>query len=206
MTTIPNSITVAAEEPPEGASPPAAPVSPTITHYQQLAAQVMAALDEIAAVIPNPEVEHTSTANFVRTHQSIPIEFLATATAAVEQTVELQGVKKLDVPAAHDTLQFIAAFRPVFDKLIAFAKKLQFTMNSRHATLSVEALRIYDIAKGIARDPRSAGIVSLVANMKRDLGPRGRPKTTSLALRKAAPAPGIGVPAPRVLAFPGPKG
>jgi hypothetical protein len=159
----------------------------TVTHYQQLAAEFMAALDEIATIIPKLEAAHITTANFVRSHQNVPTEFLATAVSAVEQTPELQGVKKLDILAARDTLQFIEAFRPVVDKFTAFAKNLQFTMSSRKASLAADSLQIYYIAKGVARDPNSAGMASLVANMKRDLGRRGRPKV-SVAAKKAAVA------------------
>jgi len=167
----------------------------TVTHYQQLAAEFMAALDEIATIIPKLEAAHFTTANFVRSHQNVPIEFLATAVAAVEQTPELQGVKKLDLFAARDTLQFIDAFRPVVDKFTAFAKSLQFTMSSRKASLAADALQIYYIAKGVARDPNSAGLASLIANMKRDLGRRGRPKV-STAAKKAAVAAAAAATAP----------
>jgi hypothetical protein len=108
-------------------------------------------------------------------------------------------VKKLDVAAARDTLQFIDAFRPVLDKVLAFAKNLQYTLNSRKATLAVDSLQIYDIAKGLARDRRSATVEALVANMKRDLGKRG-PVKRGPALKKVVPTPGIGVPTPRLLA------
>lgn len=65
---------------------------------------------------------------------------------------------------------------------------------------------IYDIARGLARDPNSATVASLVANMKRDYGRRGRPKG-SIAIRKAGPpAPGIGVPTPRLLPGNEPEG
>jgi hypothetical protein len=191
--------TSAAATPPDGTTPPAVDTpTPTITHYQQIAAQFMAALDEIALIIPKLEAVHVSTANLVRSRLNVPNEFLATVTAAVEQTPELQAVKKLDVNEAHDTLQFLEAFRPVRDKVDAFAKNLKHTMDSRKATLATQSLQVYDIAKGVARDPNSATVASLVANMKRDLGRRGRPKTP-LALRKTTPAPGIGVPTPRLL-------
>ena len=123
---------------------------------------------------------------------------MISAAAAVEQVPELQAIQKLDVDAAHDTLQFLEAFRPVRDKVDAFAKNLKYTMDSRKAKLATDSLLTYDVAKGLARDPKSATIASLVANMKRDLGRRGRPKTP-LALRKTTPAPGIGVPTPRLL-------
>jgi hypothetical protein len=186
----------AAVQPPTGGSP--TDTTPTITHYQQVAAEFMAALDEIAKIIPKLEAAHVSTANLVRSRLNVPNEFLATVTAAVEQTPELQAVNKLNVNDARDTLQFLDAFRPVRDKVDAFAKNLKHTMDSRKATLATQSLQVYDIAKGVARDPSSATVAALVANMKRDLGRRGRPKTP-LALRKVAPAPGIGVPTPRLL-------
>jgi hypothetical protein len=138
-----------------------------------MADQFMKELDTIAATIPNLEARHVTTANFVRSHVNISIAFLTTAIAAVEQTDVLQAVEKLDPLAAHDTLQFIDAFRPVVDKLFALASALKFTLASRKASLAANALQIYAIAKGVSRDPRSAAVASLVANMKRDLGRRG---------------------------------
>jgi len=80
---------------------------------------------------------------------------------------ELQGTSKLDVTAARATLQFIEAWRPVQDEMMALANGLKFTMASRKATLASDALQVYSIAKAIARDPGSTA--SLVSNLKRDL-------------------------------------
>jgi len=179
-------------------TPPPDTPTPTITHYQQIAAEFMAALDEISQIIPKLAAAHVSTANLVRSRLNVPNQFLATVTAAVVQVPELQAMQKLDVNEALDTLQFLEAFRPVRDKVDAFATNLKYTMDSRKADLATKALLTYDVAKGLARDPNSATIAALVANMKRDLGRRGRPKTP-LAVRRAGPAPGIGVPTPRLL-------
>jgi len=188
--------TGAAATSPDGTADPANPLTPTITYYQQLAEQTSKALDEIAAIIPKLEATHATTAPFVRTHLNVRTEFLATAIAAVEQVPELQGVNKLDVTAARDTLQFIEAFRPVQDKLTAFAKSLRFTMDSRKASLATDALQIYSIAKGVARDPGSADAASHVANLKRDLGRRGRGKgSTSTPPATPPSAPGGATPA-----------
>jgi len=173
MSTTANRTAAAGDANPEpGASP-----TPTVTHYQQLADQFSKALDDITAIIPKLESSHAATRDFVRSHVNVSTEFLATAIAAVDQVPELQNLNKLDTVAARDTLQFIEAFRPVQDKVTAFAHSLKFTMMSRKATLAADALQIYDIVKGLARDPGSAGIASLVGNLKRDLGRRGRPKT-----------------------------
>jgi len=163
--------------------------TPTVTHYQQLAENFSKALDDIAAIIPKLEVTHPATANFVRSHLNVSTEFLNTAIAAVEQTPELQGLNKLDVNAARDTLQFIEAFRPVQDKISAFANSLKFTMASRKASLTADALQIYSIAKGIARDPGAAAVASHVHNLKRDLGRRGPAKGSAAAAPKPAPQP-----------------
>jgi len=189
MSTNPNqpSTTASAVSPADGTLDPSATPSPTITHYQQLAANFSKALDEIAAIIPKLEITHPATANFVRSHLNVPTAFLATAIAAVEQTPELRGVNKLDVTAARDTLQFIEAFRPVLDKVTAFANSLKFTMASKKASLAADSLQIYDIAKGVARDPGAAAVAVLVANLKRDLGRRGRPKAP---VAVPPPAPG----------------
>jgi hypothetical protein len=163
-----------------------------LTHYQQLAAEFCKQLDEIAATIPRLELTHASTANFVRSHLNVSTEFLATAIAVVEQVPELLSAKRLDIAAARDTLQFIEAFRPVADKLVSFSKSLSDTMAARKATLAADALQVYSIAKGLARDPNSAHIAALVANLKRDLGRRGRrPKdsTTTAKLPPMLPLP-----------------
>lgn len=173
------------------------PVTPTVTHYQQRASDFMRALDEIAGIIPDLEAAHVTTASFVKTHQNVPNQFLATVVAAVEQTEELRSVRKLDVIEGRDTLQFMEAFRPVLDKVTAFAKNLEFTLKSRKATLALDALQIYAIARGLARDANSAAVASLVGNMQRDLGKRGRPKI-AVAVRKAlraAEAAAAGPPA-----------
>ncbi|HEY4639702.1 MAG TPA: hypothetical protein VII75_00020, partial [Thermoanaerobaculia bacterium] len=161
--------------PPDGSTPdPGTGPTPTVTHYQQLADNFSKALDEIVQNIPNLEIAHPATANFVRSHLNVPTAFLATAIAAVEQTPALQHIDKLDIATARDTLQFIEAFRPIQDRIVALASSVKFTMDSRKALLAADALQIYDIAKGIARDPGAAAVHSLVANLKRDLGRRGR--------------------------------
>jgi hypothetical protein len=183
MATTPKDPTAGADAPTGGTTPEVPLSSPTVTHYQQLADQFMKDLDAIASVIPKLEASHISTATFVRTHTNVSINFLATCIAAVEQTAALQGVNKLNSQAARDTLQFIEAFRPVLDKVESFTNSLRFTVASRKAALTADALQIYFIAKGVARDPGSAAVASLVANMKRDLG---RPGVTKAARIKKA--------------------
>ena len=150
--------------------------SPTITHYEQVAAELSIAVETAFASIPGIEAPHPATRDFVRSHQSISNDFIASVIAAVEATPELQNVKKFSVTEARDTLQFIEAFGPIASRLGALARNLKFTMQSRKAKIAADALQTYEIAKGVARDPGSADLVTHIGDMRRTLG-RGRPKT-----------------------------
>ena len=162
--------------------------TPTVTHYQQLADAMMKDLDALGRVLPDLEVSHIATATFVRSHLNVPIPFLATAIYTVEQTPELQLLNKLDPVAARDALQFIEAFRPVLDKATAFQQSLEFTVNSKRSQLTADALQIYAIAKGLARDPSGAVVGLHVLNLKRDLNRKG-PKKGVKAAASTAPQP-----------------
>lgn len=162
-----------------------APATLTITYYQQLAEQVTAALDAASAIVPPLDEREFAGAADARRRLNIPIEFLGTAIVSVERIPALQAVRKLDVRMGRDTLQYIDAFRPVVDKLVAFTTRLLLTLQTRQAALTGEALQIYDIAKGLGRDSKDPEVGAAVAALQRDLGRRGR-RQVPLAVRKAA--------------------
>lgn len=153
---------------------PAPGITPTTTHYQELADALIKQIDQLTAGIPKLQPSHELTAKYVSRRQNVPDEFLKTTIAAVEQSAELQAAQRLDPVDARDTLQFIDAFIPVLDRIAAFAKDLRHTIRSRRAVLGNDALQIYAIAKGFARSADSAAVESHVNNMSRDLG-RTRP-------------------------------
>jgi hypothetical protein len=148
--------------------------SPTVTHYEQLAAELSIAIDTAAADIPNIESPHPSTLDFVRSHQ-LSNAFIASVIAAVEATPELQSINKFNVAEARDTLQFSDAFAPLSSRITVLARRLTYTMRVRRARISADALQMYEIAKAVARDPNSAGLSAHVEEMRRALG-RGRPR------------------------------
>jgi hypothetical protein len=150
----------------------------TTTRYQEIAAQFMSGLDALTALLPKLEAEHGTTINAVKGHLTVPNVFLASTIAAVEQTPDLQAFQDLDVVAGHDVLQFIEAFRPVANKVNALGRSLEFTMDSRKSALVVNALRVYDLAKSVARNPRNAAMGAHVKTMKRDLNRIGPKKST----------------------------
>ena len=77
MATTRASTANAAVEVGDGTTPPSVGTpTPTVTHYQQVAAEFMSALDEISQIIPKLEAIHVSTANLVRSRLNVPNEFL----------------------------------------------------------------------------------------------------------------------------------
>lgn len=149
----------------------------TVADYQQLADHCMALLDEVAAIIPRLAEAGPTRPSTVTAHLSIPTVFLRTAIDSVEQIRELEVVR-LDVHRGRNTLQLVETFRPVRDKLAAFDRDLVNVLNARRSSLTVEALGTYHIAKSLARGSSDTALIACVDNMKRSLGPRGRPKKT----------------------------
>jgi hypothetical protein len=169
--------------------------TPTVTHYQQVAANLAKAIDDTLALIPSLVEPHPSTTGFVRTHQNVPLEFIATAIAAVEANPEMLVTANFDATAARDALQFMDAFRPMADRLNAAAKNLTFSIDTRRANVSTGALQVYAVAKGVASVPQNTAVVPHVGNLKRDLGRGGRNKgkkvTPTPAPVPAAPKPAV---------------
>ena len=180
-----------------------APPTLTVTYYQQLAAHFSEIIDEIAAIIPR-ETGPALDPSFVRTHLNIPIKFLGTAVASVEQDANLRNAGQLDVEKALDTLQLLEAFRTIRYKVAAFTEDLEHALDSRQATLAVKALDTYALARALVRDPVHAALASWVDNMAADLGRRGpRKKPASAPAPNPAPAPAP-VPSSGPVSGPGP--
>ncbi|HJQ38507.1 MAG TPA: hypothetical protein VKB93_15320 [Thermoanaerobaculia bacterium] len=178
-----------------------APSTLTITHYQQLAAEFSAELDRVLSMFPATDPARSASEDFVRSRRSVPLVFMGTAIAGVQETPELQAIKKLDVNEGRDTLQFIDAFRPVIDKVDRFQKELAARMNVRQALLAEDSLQIYEVVKGLVRGKRSGPMATLAANLKRDLGiaeARRRTAAKVAAGKKAAEEEAAAAAAPSV--------
>jgi hypothetical protein len=178
--------------PADGSVPdvPATP-SPTVTFFQQLAAELMKEVEDVVRLIPKLEVtSNVPTADFIRSFRGVPIKFLVTVVGSVEQSAELRDLRTLDPVAGRDHLQFIEAFRPASDKIAALDKSLKFAIQSRKAILAAPALQTYAMSQGLLRYTDNPALASIVANMKRDLGKRGRPKA-SAARKSTDTAPAV---------------
>ena len=151
------------------------PVTPTTTHYQEVAKQFLDAFIAAIAQIPMLEEKHATTAQFVQTHSGFPNDFVSTVLTSVEKDPQLQVINKFDVVEARDTLQYLDAFRSVIDQVEFFLTNLKFSCATRKAKAVFQGLQVYAVAKGLGRDASSASVASLAKIMKRDLGRPGRP-------------------------------
>lgn len=146
----------------------------TVTAQEKLAAEIIEAIEAIAARIPRLEAPHPSTAAHVRGARTVSREFLASMIAAVEDRPELRGVGTFDVDEARDTLQFLDAFRPVADRVAALLASITYTMEARKAAVAAKAMNTYHVMKGLARDPGGAPLRPHLDALRRDLGRTNR--------------------------------
>jgi hypothetical protein len=128
-------------------------------------------------------------ASFVRGLHTVPLEFIVDAVMAVEELPHLLAAANFDAADARAMLDFVDAFRPVVEKMLALATDLTFTMNAWKADAGAGALRVYSILKVLAGDPAAAAHAE---KMRHDLGRAGRPRTP----RAKAPRPRPFVPRP----------
>ena len=176
--------------PPEDMEPPIP--SPKLSRYELLARDVLDALHALMDEVPKLEQKERRSPAFIRTHLGIPIKFLDTTVGAVAATRELEQLNQLSLPGAYSSRYLGLAFRPVVSELARAAEELQTLLDTRHANVASQALKIYAMAKMLIRSRTRAvsGDVTpvVVAQMKKDLGRRGRRKQKA-GSATAAPAP-----------------
>jgi hypothetical protein len=163
--------------------------TPTVTFYQKAADDFMKAIDAVIPIIPKLEILHPQDADFVKSHLNVPLQFLDTAISVVEQTPDLQALRKMDAKASRDVLQFNQAFRPAWDKVIAVAQAIKDTMDTGLANVVVDSFQVYALVKAMSRDPRSAALVVHLKNLRRDLGRSGRSTKASAKPEQPPSAP-----------------
>jgi hypothetical protein len=159
--------------------------SPTITRYQQLASDVVVALDALMEEVPKLKDKERRSKAFIRTHIGIPWKFLIGTLAAVEYTPQLERLNQMNVAGAYGTSQLVTAFRPVVSRMATVTDELQLMLDTRQAIFAAEALKIYALVKTLCRFNRDPvqGDVSwhTLKAMKRDLGKGGPRKRKAAA-------------------------
>ena len=157
----------------------------TITHYQQLAAQLATAMNAVLAEIPKFEMPQRAKTRSVGRHQQVPPDFIADASAAVKSS-DVGLIKVLDPTEVQNLLQFVEAFKPLVEVSAALSAGLGFTVKVQYSRAASAALNAYAIAKRLAKDGDGT-MQRHVENMSRSLG-RKRPHPRGKAKAPAQPA------------------
>jgi len=147
--------------------------TPALNQAERRAALVRKVLKEAAKRIPGLKAPHKPTAQRLSGHRTVPKKFIEGIMSAVDAVDELRAVGKFDVNEARAALQFRAAFRPVADQLALMLSSLNYTIDSRIASVAADALQTYTVAKGLARDGRNHNLTTRLRSLQRDLGRKG---------------------------------
>jgi hypothetical protein len=150
----------------------------------------MEGLDALVARISWLQPRHARAARKARGRRTVSRQFMLTTATSVEQSEELQRMKKLDPAVTRLVFQDDAAWKPAIDKVAALLSNLKFSLEIRKADVAEASLQIFHIAQGLARDPAGAGLESAVENMRRDLGRKGRGSKVNPATAEAVAGAG----------------
>src|SRR4051812_6496963 len=156
--------------------------TPTVTQSERTATLVRKVLKEAAKRIPGLKAPHAPTARRLSGHRTVPKKFIEGIISAVDAIGELRATGKFDVNEARAALQFEAAYRPIANQLALMLSSLNYTIDSRVASVAADALQTYTVAKGLARDGRNRDLTTRLRRLKLDLGrkgPRKKKKVTT---------------------------
>lgn len=174
-------VELSAEEPP----PPAIP-SPAKTRYQQLADDVETALAALMSEIPKIQPDERRTKAFIRTHIGIPRDFVTGVVVAVEINRELAGMGRMNLPAAFTARHLRDALSGIVLNLLVAANQMQELIDTKEALVAADALSVYSVAQEMAKRTGNTYLRRFVADMKKALGRRGRPRKTGAAKKAQA--------------------
>ena len=144
------------------------PQTPTPTHYQEVAGQLMAALAAFASIIPKLEEAEAADAKQVRRYLNVPDVFCYTAITAAEDLPELDSAQQHTVQG-RNRLQYIEAFRPVDQMLYVVSRRLRHGLYANKSAVAGNALEIYRVARAKKKSNRNPALAAHVEAMKRDL-------------------------------------
>ena len=152
---------------------PPTPDPPTLTRYQQLAAELFGDLQAIRGKLPELELPHPETKKFVDSMRGIPRSFVDTMVGQVQQIAEYQSVNRLDVQNAQSSLQLVDGLRPFSDALRTLLTSVDHTIAVNYARVANSSLQMYQVAKGLARDVDAPHIATSVKILSEKLGRLG---------------------------------
>jgi hypothetical protein len=136
----------------------------------ELTTTVIAALDVIAAIIPDLRKPHPATAKKARGGRTVPREAVVSIVAMVESSPALQEMNLLDTARAREVLEHDDGFHVLDERLERLRREVRYTVEARWAEVSSHAMDAYVMAKRLAKDPRYADLAAHLATIGRHLG------------------------------------
>jgi hypothetical protein len=150
--------------------PPVDTHTPTPTRYELISAEIQEAVDKIVFLLPKLEESLDAELQQVRRNLNVPDVYCYTAVNVLVQFPELNAGKKIDVDRCLNELQFIAAFRPMRDRVAAALRRVDHALRAKKSSVATATLQVLRIAKAYASDNKNPGIAAAIAAMQRDLG------------------------------------
>ena len=123
----------------------------------------------------------------LRSAASVPPEFIELTNIAVANEQSLVRGGAVTPAEVRDSLAYADAFDPFADELEALVQFVRHTVTAARNKAGVAALTTYALAKQLAKQPETAHLAPLAADMRRALR-RGRKKSPEAAARRAAKA------------------
>lgn len=132
----------------------------------ELTTKMIAAIDLIAALIPDLRKPHPDTKKRVRGARTVPREAIVAIVAMVESSRVLQSPQLVDIERAHEVLQFDDGFRVLDQRIEMLRAQVSYTVEARWAELVREAMNAYHLAKRYAKDPGYPELAQHVATIR----------------------------------------
>jgi hypothetical protein len=136
----------------------------------ELTTKIFAALDVIAALIPDLRKPHPETAKKVRGGRTVSREAVVSIVAMTEDSPAVQEMNVLDVDRAHEVLASTDAFRLLAERLGRFQAEVKYTAEARWAELTTEAMVAYSIAGVFAKKQKDGHLAAHLKTIRRHLG------------------------------------
>ena len=150
----------------------------------ELAEKIVAALDAIAARIPDLRAPQPETAKRVRSARTVSRDAILAIIDAVEATPQLQRLAKLDPEHAQEEAEALDALRLVNDRITMLQSRIRYTIEARRAELVSSLMHAYTVGNALA-DERDPELLAHLANIRRHLG-RKNGATARKARKKKA--------------------
>jgi hypothetical protein len=151
----------------------------------ELTTKVAAALDMIAALIPDLRTPHPATAKKARGGRTVPREAVASIVAMVESSPALQEMKLLNTEHAREVLEYDDGFRTLDEQLERLRRQVRYTVEARWAEVAFRSMNAYAMARRLAKEPCYADLAAHVATVRQHLAR----KNGATATKKGKPKP-----------------